>query len=220
MNWRFLIMGESALLAEPDADPLTANAVVHAVAAELERMALPGLQRPVPGAASLLVLFDARHLGHAHAERVLLDAASRASELHAGQTRLHTIGVRYGGADGPDLPDVAAALGCTEAEIVARHCAPTYRVLLLGFAPGFPYLGPLPAALRLPRRAKPRVSVPAGSVAIAAEYSGIYPAVLPGGWHLVGRCATPLFAVDAEPPALLLPGDNVRFEPLPGGVLP
>jgi len=230
MRWHFHTMGECALLAEPEADAAgptalpgrleAANAAIHALAAELECSAPLGIQRPVPGAVSLLVPFDPLRIERKTVERTLLEAASRSGQHPAPTPRLHTIGVRYGGDDGPDLAEVAATLGCDEAEVVARHCAHDYRVLLLGFAPGFPYLGPLPPALRLPRRSTPRVAVPAGSVAIAAEYSGIYPAVLPGGWHLLGRCATALFDPHADPPAVLLPGDVVRFEPLAGGVVP
>ena len=220
MNWRFHTMGENALLAEPRADAEAANAAVHAVAAELARNAIHGLAQPVPGATSLLVPFDSLAVERALVERAVLDAASSMGQQPQRSQRLHTIGVRYGGEDGPDLAEVAAALGISEAEVVALHCAPVYRVLLLGFAPGFPYLGPLPEVLRLPRRSTPRVAVPGGSVAIAAEYSGIYPTVLPGGWHLLGRCATSLFDPHADPPAMLSPGDGVRFEPLPGGVVP
>lgn len=211
-------MGESALLAEPDTDPPAANAAVHAVAAALEQSSIDGIERPVPGAASLLVPFDSLAIEPEAVQRAVLAAAARATLQPVAPPRRHTIGVRYGGQDGPDLAAVAAALGCSEAEVVLRHSATSYRVLLLGFAPGFPYLGPLPDTLRLPRRSSPRVAVPAGSVAIAAEYTGIYPAVLPGGWHILGRCSTPMFDPRADPPAALLPGDEVSFEPLPGGL--
>jgi KipI family sensor histidine kinase inhibitor len=92
--------------------------------------------------------------------------------------------------------------------------------MAIGFAPGFPYLGPLPELLRLPRRSTPRTRVPAGSVAIAADMTGIYPAVLPGGWHLIGRTPLRLFDPHASPPSLLAPGDGVQFEPLPDGIVP
>jgi KipI family sensor histidine kinase inhibitor len=123
----------------------------------------------------------------------------------------HTIGVRYGGTDGPDLAEVAARLGLTEPEVVDRHTAAVYTVFMLGFTPGFPYLGPLPDALVLPRRATPRTSVPAGSVAIAGRQTGIYPAPTPGGWHLIGRTDETLWDPARDHPALLEPGDTVRF---------
>lgn len=213
-------MGECALLAETAADAQTANAAIHALAATLERFAGYGIERPVPGVASLLIPYNPALLDAASAERLVQQAAANTGHATQATARLHTIGVRYGGTDGPDLAETAATLGISEAELVALHCAQRYRVLLLGFAPGFPYLGPLPPILQLPRRATPRVRVPAGSVAIAAEYSGIYPTVLPGGWHLLGRCEARLFDPAADPPAALLPGDELRFEPLAGGVLP
>ena len=125
--------------------------------------------------------------------------------------RVHEIAVRY---DGEDLPEVARRAGLDVAEVVARHAAPLYTVVCLGFSRGFPYLEGLDPALRLPRRASPRPRVPAGSVAVAAEQAGIYPQATPGGWHLLGTTDAVLFDESAEPPALLAPGDRVRFVPL------
>jgi inhibitor of KinA len=121
------------------------------------------------------------------------------------------IAVRYGGADGPDLLDVALQLDLTPDQVVALHTGQPYRVVMLGFAPGFPYIGPLPAALMLPRRATPRTAVPAGSVAIAAGMTGVYPQRLPGGWHLIGRTYAVLFDPHRSPPSLLQAGDQVQF---------
>lgn len=122
--------------------------------------------------------------------------------------------VRYGG---PDLSAVAAALGCTPADIAAAHARQAWRVAMMGFAPGFGYLVPtgdlaLPWE-RLPRRESPRPSVPAGSVAVAAGMSAVYPSAMPGGWHLIGDTAAVLFdPMHDEDPTLLHPGDRVRFE--------
>jgi KipI family sensor histidine kinase inhibitor len=121
------------------------------------------------------------------------------------------VAVRY---DGEDLPDVAARLGLEVAEVIARHAAPTYTVACLGFSRGFPYLEGLDPALRLPRRDSPRPRVPAGAVAIAADQAGIYPQAMPGGWHVLGRTDAVLFDEAVQPPALLAPGDRVRFVPL------
>ncbi len=125
--------------------------------------------------------------------------------------RVHEIAVRY---DGEDLPDVAGRTGLDVPEVVARHAAPLYTVACLGFSRGFPYLEGLDPVLWLPRRASPRARVPAGSVAVAAEQAGIYPQATPGGWHLLGTTDAVLFDESAEPPALLAPGDRVRFVPL------
>jgi KipI family sensor histidine kinase inhibitor len=123
------------------------------------------------------------------------------------------IPVRYGGADGPDLDAVAELTGLSAAEVVELHAAAPLRVLFLGFAPGFGYLGPLPAALVVPRRATPRTRVPPGSVAIAGPHAAVYPVESPGGWHLLGRTSLALWDPNRTPPATLRPGDRVRFVP-------
>ena len=121
------------------------------------------------------------------------------------------IPVHYGGADGPDLEVVAAELKIDADELVARHCAPTYRVAMLGFAPGFPYLLGLDPTLASPRLATPRQSVPAGSVGIGGKQTGVYPFAGPGGWRLLGRTPLALFDTQRESPSLLRAGDRVRF---------
>jgi 5-oxoprolinase (ATP-hydrolysing) subunit B len=121
---------------------------------------------------------------------------------------------RYGGADGPDLAEVAERCGCSPDEVVARHVDRLYRVFMVGFMPGFAYLGPLDARLRLPRRASPRLRVPAGSVAIAGEQTAVYPLETPGGWWIIGRSALRVFDADREPPTLFDVGRPVRFEAL------
>ena len=120
-----------------------------------------------------------------------------------------TIPVVY---DGDDLDEVAAAADMSVDEVVAAHVGATYEVAFCGFAPGFGYLIGLPAQLHLPRRVTPRTRVPAGSIAIAAEYSAVYPRESPGGWHLLGSTPQSLFDVDRDPPSLLQPGTIVRFE--------
>ena len=121
------------------------------------------------------------------------------------------IPVRYGGEDGPDLADVATHTGLTAQEVVRRHAAVDYIVYFLGFLPGFAFMGGLPPELATPRRAEPRTAVPARSVGIGGEQTGIYPLVSPGGWQLIGRTSLELFDPKNEPPTLLRPGDRVRF---------
>jgi KipI family sensor histidine kinase inhibitor len=135
-------------------------------------------------------------------------AAAAAPHGSVAAGRLHEIGVRY---DGEDLAEVAERTGLAVGDVVARHAAPVYTVACLGFSRGFPYLEGLDPALHLPRRASPRARVPAGSVAVAADLTGIYPRSTPGGWHLLGTTDAVLFDESAEPPALLAPGDRVRF---------
>lgn len=218
--WRFHHLGEAGLLIEgAPASPL-ANRYALALAERLDALAIPGVEIAVPAISSLLLTFDPLLRSWDELRELaarLLAAVEPAAELPA---RVVTIPVRYGGEHGPDLAEVAAALGLRESEVVALHCAQVHRVMMVGFAPGFPYIGPLPSALELPRRATPRTAVPAGSVAIAAGLTGIYPARLPGGWHLIGRTELRMFDPAAEPPALLAAGDGVRFVPLAGGVQP
>ena len=158
----------------------------------------PGIAESVPGWSTLLLRTTD---GSAP---LLPDAVS----LAAPEPREVEIPVRY---DGPDLADVARRTGLSEDEVVARHMGATYTVAFLGFAPGFPYLRGLDPALRVPRHETPRTSVPAGSVGVAGEQTGIYPRSSPGGWRLLGRTDVVLFDLDRDPPALLAAGDRVRF---------
>lgn len=220
LTWRVLPVGEVGLLVEASPAVPLANQYALSLADALAERALPGVESLVPTVASLLVVFDPLQLAWEalHAEvHLLLRTITPAPEI---PERIVTIPVRYGGDDGPDLPDVAATLGLSQQEVVALHCSQVHRVMMVGFAPGFPYLGPLPSALAIPRRTTPRTAVPAGSVAIAAGLTGIYPTRLPGGWHLIGRTTRSLFNPQDAPPALLAAGDGVRFVPLPGGMLP
>jgi len=208
-------LGEAALLAvlgdEVDA---VLNERVHRIAAALRsaRPRIAGLGEPVPAYASVLAPFDPLHVDEATV-RAALDAALSVAATSDGAepTDPILVPVRYGGDDGPDLADVAARTGLSEDDVVRLHVGRDYRVFCLGFMPGFPYLGVLPRALELPRRATPRVRVPAGSVAITGRQTGIYPAATPGGWHLIGRTELAAWDPDRHPPALLAPGSRVRF---------
>ena len=124
---------------------------------------------------------------------------------------LHEIPVVYGGASGPDLTELARRAGMSESDYARNHAAAEYIVAFLGFQPGFPYLRGLPNAMHAPRRASPRVRVAAGSVAVGGAYTGIYPANGPGGWQIIGRTSTVLFDPQRSAPALMMPGDRVRF---------
>ena len=128
--------------------------------------------------------------------------------------RTHTIPVLYGGKSGPDLPDVAAFANLSIEETIRLHASVSYRVYMLGFSPGFPYLGSVPATIAIPRLSTPRTSVPAGSVGIAENQTGIYPTATPGGWRLVGRTPVSLYRPHAAVPFLINPGDTVRFLPI------
>ena len=191
---------------------------LHAVVLGLERTLrgapVPGVLELVPAYASLTVHFDPFATEPERLERWIRETLGRvgAGGEAAPPGRLHSIPVRY---DGPDLDEVARRTGLPVSEVIARHTAREYRVYLLGFVPGWAYLGDLDPALVLPRRAEPRTRVPAGSVAIAGEQTGIYPCVTPGGWHLIGSTTVRLFDPALTPPALLAVGDRVRFVPEP-----
>lgn len=211
MRWIFRPLGDSALLMESQSSIGDANRAVLDVAETMEAAPPSWLRAVVPAIASLLVCFDPLEIGLAQVEAYL-----RAIQVDSGQAemekgRIVRIPVRYGGDSGPDLADAAYTLGLSPKALVAAHCAEPYRVMMIGFAPGYPYIGPLPEVLHIPRRSTPRSAVPAGSVAIAAGLSGIYPAKLPGGWHLIGHTDMHLFDPQARPPAALAPGDMVQF---------
>jgi KipI family sensor histidine kinase inhibitor len=185
----------------------------QALAAGLRHDPIPGVAPAVPGLESLLVEWDALTTDAGAVQSAL---ERRLAEPFAPviDARLRIIPVVYGGEMGPDLADVAALTGLSEADVIARHASSDLRVLFDGFAPGFAYLGELPVELRAPRLDTPRTRTPAGSVALAGAMSGIYPAPLPGGWRVIGRTPITLFDPRRNPPAYLLPGDRVRFAPI------
>lgn len=188
-----------------------AHRAVLRAAAALAAASIPGSIEVVPGAVAVSLLYDPGVTTFADVrDRVLLALATAESAETAVTGRLIEIPVEY---DGPDLAEVARRTGMAPAEVIERHAAVDYEVALLGFVPGFGYLGPLDPRLVLPRRETPRPRVPAGSVAIAGAQTGIYPAATPGGWHLIGRTTVRLFDPDREPAALFAVGDRVRFIP-------
>lgn len=191
---------------------LALNARVHALAARLRAAALAGVTDVVPAYAALTLFYEPLHQDAdallAHVAAILAEPAPEPAPATGG--REHRVPVVY---DGPDLSEVAARTGLTADEVAARHAGRVYTVFLLGFVPGFAYLGELDDALVLPRRAEPRPRVPAGSVAIAGRQTAVYPLATPGGWHLIGRTDLPAFDPAADPPTPFGPGDRVRFVP-------
>jgi KipI family sensor histidine kinase inhibitor len=169
----------------------------------------------VPAYCSVGVHFDPLLTDLAALEHVIAVAAEGV-EHEDPRTPDHVIeiSVRYGGADGPDLEAVAAWAGCTSDDVIARHSASTYRVYMLGFVPGFSYMGRVDRSIAAPRHRIPRERVPAGSVGIAGEQTGVYPSATPGGWQLIGRTDLAMFDATRTPPSLLNPGDFVRFVPV------
>jgi inhibitor of KinA len=215
-------LGDAAVLIEYGTHvDLVHNASAHRLAGHLEQALGNDARfgRPVAGIASVLVPFDVSLVGPRAARRLvatIVESSDDKATLDAHPKDLAApieLVVRYGGDDGPDLAAVATRAGISTDEVIALHAAAPYRVLAVGFVPGFAYLGPLPDRLRLPRRAEPRTSVPAGSVAIAGEMTAVYPLETPGGWHVIGRTSAPLWQPERDPPAMLAAGQSVRFRP-------
>lgn len=185
---------------------------IMAASRRVREAGLPGVIECVPGFTSLTIHFDPLQLPPS-ADR-LDDLLSGLDESAGDDGRLVEIPVCYGAEFGPDLESVASLHGLAADEVVALHAAGDYRVHLVGFVPGFPYLGGLEARLATPRRESPRTAVPAGSVGIGGAQTGIYPVESPGGWQLIGRTPLRLFDAHRDPPALLRAGDRIRFVPV------
>ncbi len=216
---RWLDAGDAAFTIEfgDTVDPALLAAVQAldaAIAREQAAGKLPGLIETMPTFRSLTVFFDPLVTGRVtliDALQPLLESADHGAPVQGRSWRLP---ICYEGDSAPDLVDVAAAIGASVDEVVTLHSSTVFRVYLLGFLPGFPFMGDLPERLRLPRRTEPRVRVPAGSVAIAGGLSAIYPWESPGGWHLIGRCPVRLFDAARDAPSLLAVGDRLRFDPV------
>jgi inhibitor of KinA len=203
-------LGDSALLAELGTRLDTAlNTRAIALAAALKKRR--DVRQAIPAHGTVTVQFDP--------DQITLDALAAAIRRLATKRppveepgRLHRIPVVY---DGPDLQATAEQLGLSTERLIELHGKPIYRVFVVGFVPGWAYMGPLPEELMIPRRSVPRTRVPAGSVAIAGQETGIYPLDSPGGWHLIGRSSVRLFLPDSDPPSLFRAGDRVKFFPVP-----
>lgn len=209
---RIVPAGDSAVLVEFEQkiDPAI-NARVIALAGRVERRFGSAIRDAVPGYATLTVYFDPLIVDPEWIEGELRDEAAQMQDVPEAAGGIVDVPVCYGGDLGPDLGDVAAFGGCSTDDVIARHAGTEYRVYMVGFVPGFAYMATVDASIAAPRRAAPRAAVPAGSVAIAGPQTGIYPAVTPGGWNIIGR--TPLQPYDASrsAPSLFRAGDAVRF---------
>jgi KipI family sensor histidine kinase inhibitor len=198
---RVLPYGDTALLAEPT-DPASVLSLAAAARAE------PGVVEVIPAARTLLVRTEAAATARLARRLVELESAPAAESGTGGEPVV--LDVRY---DGADLAGVAAEFCLDPDEVIRRHSAGRYVVAFCGFAPGFAYLTGLDESLHVPRLAEPRTTVPAGSVAIAGEFTAVYPRASPGGWRLLGTTDAELWDLARTPPALLVPGTAVRFRP-------
>ncbi len=215
---RLLLAGDSALVVEfGDEISLEVNRKVHALASALGKASLLGLGEAVPTYRSLLVHYDPLHLSCDEVKAFVSEVLQDCEEKPLLEPRLVEVPVVYGGESGPDMEFVAEHNGLSVEEVISLHSGATYTVYMLGFAPGFAYLGGMPEAIATPRLETPHTLVPAGSAGIAGEQTGIYPIATPGGWRLIGRTPLKLFDPERDPPTLLKAGDTVRFVPISEG---
>jgi KipI family sensor histidine kinase inhibitor len=212
-------LGDSAVIvsgsiAEEWADPQIRTARANALIAHR----ISGVTEVSTAFKSLSIYFDCRLISFQEVQAWILAVLSdnHLSASIPGGVRRFEIPVCYDVVFGLDLPRLSESLQMPKEEIVERHSTAQYRVEMIGFSPGFPYLSGLPAELHIPRRPTPRLRVPGGSVAIAGNQAGIYPNDSPGGWHIVGRTGVRLFDIARTPPCILQAGDVVRFVPITG----
>lgn len=214
-HFRLLPLGDAAITVEfgNEIDPAV-NERAIAFAGTLRAHIWGGVLDVVPTYRSVTIHVDPLRLDLNTLTDRLLQLPPTLSPYATSSGRHHTIPLLYGGEWGPDLEAVAAFAKMSVAEVVRLHSSVLYRVYMLGFSPGFPYLGLVPEPLAMPRLATPRTSVPAGSVGLAGNQTGIYPTSTPGGWRLIGRTPLTLYRPNGSTPFLISPGDLVRFEPI------
>jgi inhibitor of KinA len=214
VNVRFLSAGDRALVVEfGDRVDRALSERVLRLDAILRTNAPKGLVETVPTFRSLMIYYDPLVIRRAELERAITGLIGPSDSPRNGG-RLWRVPACYEGEYAPDLAEVARLTRLTAAEVVALHSGTRFHVYMLGFLPGFPYMGDLPELLALPRRADPRVRVPGGSISIATLLTAIYPYESPGGWHLIGATPIRLFDPERARPALFAPGDGVVFDPI------
>jgi inhibitor of KinA len=209
------LAGDTMVIVEFDQviDPMINQRAID-LSLRLRARAMPGVRDVVPGYCSVGVHFDPLRTDLPGLEAAIEDDARLAEAVtETALTHVHDIPVAYGGSNGPDLDAVAEVCRCSAADVVERHAGTVYRVYMLGFVPGFAYLGRVDSRIAVPRHRVPRERVPAGSVGIAGEQTGVYPVESPGGWKLIGRTAVQMFDPTRQPASLLAAGEGVRFVP-------
>lgn len=190
------------------------NEKVRRMALALQAEAVEGIIETVPTYRSLLLLYDPLTLPLNELKKRVQRVEEELQDIPLPEPKLTRIPVVYGGAYGPDLEGVAKYCGISAEEVIRLHCSQSYFIYMIGFMPGYPYMGELPEALITPRLKTPRLSVPKGSVAIAQKQTGIYSMESPGGWQIIGRTPVELFDPERKPPSFLQMGDRVQFYPI------
>lgn len=212
---RFLPAGDAAIVVElGDAIRPAINRRVRSLSLALENGSVPGVFDFLPTYRSVLVYYDPLSISPAAVQSQIARLLQSPDAEAAANPRVALIPTLYGGDMGPDIGFVASHAGITEQEVIAIHSATDYLIYMMGFSPGFAYLGGLDERLTTPRLESPRTQIPAGAVGIAESQTGVYPVASPGGWQLIGRTPLRLFDPARQPPALLSAGDYVRFTPL------
>jgi len=208
-------LGDSALLVEfgTEINPAI-NQRVHAFNALLQTNSIAGIIESVPAYCTLLLHYDPLILTFNEVAHWVRDKLTQLDDSFHRMPRQIEVPLSYGGASGPDLETVAAAKGISSADVIRIHSTREYTVYMMGFTPGFPYLGTVDQQLIMPRLETPRTLVKAGTVAIAGSQTGIYPIDSPGGWHMIGWTPLKLFDPTSDSPFLFAPGDIVKFIPL------
>lgn len=209
---RFLAGGDKAIFIEfGDAIDPQLNRRVRKFMLALEGARIPGVIETVPTYRSLLVYFEPRQISAQELRKALGSLMQLQVERELPKPKLIWIPTVYGGEYGPDISFVAAHNNLSVSEVIQIHTGTSYLIYMIGFIPGFPYLGGTSPRIATPRLETPRTKIPAGSVGIAGRQTGIYPAESPGGWQLVGRTPLQLFDLSREPPALFQAGDYLNF---------
>lgn len=212
MKPRIVPLGDSAVLVQlGDEIDLTINQRVHTLAKFITTSSMQGIVEIVPAYATLLVHYDLLVLSFTQIKDHLLRQISQMEEIESRRPQRIEVPVRYGGKMGPDLEAVASHCGLRVENVIRIHSEKIYTVYMMGFTPGYPYMGKLDDRLTTPRLETPRTRVPAGTVAIAGSQTGIYSIESPGGWQLIGWTPLKLFDLGAESPFLFSPGDEVKF---------
>ena len=212
---KILTAGDSALLIEFEQKIAPEiNAQITAFVHLLKEQHIEGVTDLIPAFASLLINYDPRVIGYKDLKARIEELLKIEVSEEAGDARVFEIPVCYGGEYGPDIANIAENAGISEQEGIDIHCSKDYLIYMLGFLPGFVYLGGLDERIHTPRLANPRISIPAGSVGIAASQTGIYPLNSPGGWQLLGMTPVKTYDPERETPILVEAGDYIRFVPV------
>ena len=212
---RIIPAGDLALVVEFGNEISTAcNDQVRQLNQSIRKSEIKGIIETVPTFRSLLLYYDPLKITYKKLCKYIRSVSNKGGDMSAKTNRIIEVPVCYGGQYGEDLVDVAKHVGMSEAEVINIHSGMDYLIYMLGFLPGFPYLGGLDKRLETPRLSNPRISIPAGSVGIGGEQTGVYPIVSPGGWRLIGRTPLKLYDSERENPTLYQAGEYIHFQPI------